>query len=215
MGDARSFMTNESPGRLVASVTRVVEGQAMPPVWPTLMLAFFAVTATVSILQGIVDVVLPAMNGEDPFTFLFDQTSRFGPAFFVGYVFLHNLGLACLVPGYGFLAAWFERKTANRFVIGILLAGAVAAALLVGMQFIFQASERFDLPTAMTIFFAEAAAVLAVAVPAAKELRGFIPTRTYEWSLVTPFRNLGVPLAYAVVTLAIVSGLEAWTILGA
>lgn len=198
----------------MANVTSGLTRRIHAPSWPTAMLGALAVLATLSIFQGIIDVVLPVLRGESPFGFLFAQTERFGPGFFIGYVFVHNLGLACLVPGYGFLAAWFERHTANRFLIGIVLAAAVACSLAVALEFILQASHRFDLPTAMTIFFAEASAVLAVAVPAARELKGFVPTRRYEWSLITPFRNLGVPLGYAATILVLVSLVEAWTVLG-
>lgn len=199
----------------MASVTPPATVRVTPPSWPTAMLGLSAVLATLSLAQGIVDVAIPAITGTEPFGFLFEQTERVGPAFLIGYVFVHNLGLACLVPGYGFLAAWFERRTANRFIIGVLLASAVITSLLVALQFVLTARERFDLPTALTIFFVEAAAVLAVAVPAARELRGFVPTRRYEWSLVTPFRRLAVPLTYACVMLAAVSIVEAWTILRA
>lgn len=197
-------MTNVTPG---------VVRHPSPPAWPGLMLGSLCVLATLSLCQGVIDVVLPVVLGEAPFRFLFLQTERFGPAFLVGYIFLHNLGLACVVPGYGFLAAWFERRTANRFLIGVLLAAAVAVSLFGTLQFVLEASERFDLPTSLAIFFAEAAAVLAVAVSGARELKGFVPTRRYEWSLVTPFRNLGVPLAYAFTMLLMVSLFEAWTIL--
>lgn len=186
---------------------------ASPPAWPSVMLAALALLATLSVAQGLVDVAIPVLRGEAPFGFLFEQTARHGPAFLVGYVFVHNLGLACLVPGFGFVAARFERSTRNRFLIGVLLAGAVACSLIVGLEFILDARERFDLPAALTIFFAEAASVLAVAVPAARELKGFIPTPRYGWSLVTPFRRLGVPLAYAATMLLLVSVVEAWTIL--
>ena len=197
-------MTNVTPGVL---------RHPSPPAWPTFMLASLCVLATLSLCQGVIDVVLPIALGEAPFQFLFTQTERFGPVFLVGYIFLHNLGLACVVPGYGFLAAWFERRTTNRFLIGVLLAASVAVSLFGTLQFVLEASDRFDLPTALAIFFAEAAAVLAVAVSGARELRGFVPTRRYEWSLVTPFRNLGVPLAYAFTMLLLVSLFEAWTIL--
>ncbi|HEX2021089.1 MAG TPA: hypothetical protein VHH36_00125, partial [Candidatus Thermoplasmatota archaeon] len=118
---------------------------AVVPRWPTAVLALCAVTATLSILQGVVDVVLPALQGEEPFGFLLRATEAYGPAFFIAYVFVHNLGLACLVPGFGFLAAWFERKTRNRTLIGVLLAGAVVASLLVALQYLLLAHDRFDL----------------------------------------------------------------------
>lgn len=197
----------------MTTVTTGATRRATPPSWPLLMLGALFVLATLSIVQGIVDVLIPVTQGAEPFGFLLEQTARFGPGFFVAYIFVHNLGLACLVPGYGFLAAKFERDTPNRFVIGLVLAASVACSLLVALEFILQARERFDLPTALAIFAAEAAAVLTVAVMAARELRGFIPTRTYQWSLITPFRNLRAPLAFAVVTLVLVSVIEALIVL--
>lgn len=186
-----------------------------PPRWPTFLLGLFALLATMSILQGWVDVVLPAFRGESPFGFLYRQTERVGPWFFVGYVFVHNLGLACLVPGYGFLAARFERRTANRFVIGVLLALAVLATLLVALHFVLTASQRFDLPLTLALLVGEACGVLALAFAAAAQLRGFVPTPTYEWSLVHPFRRLRVPLAYSTLVLFALSVWEAWAVLGA
>lgn len=197
----------------MTSVTARLSRHPSPPAWPAVMLAVLALLATLSLAQGVVDVVLPVLTGGEPFGFLFSQTARFGPAFLVGYVFLHNLGLACVVPGFGFLAAWFERSTRNRFVIGLLLSGSVVVSLFGTLQFVLEASELFDLPTALGIFVVEASAVLAVAFCATRELKGFVPTRRYEWSLVTPFRNLGVPLAYAVAALLAVSLFETWTVL--
>ena len=188
---------------------------AHPPKWPTFLLAFFAVVATLSLLQGWADIVLPILQGDEPFTFLFTMTDLYGPWFFVGYIFVHNLGLACLVPGYGFLAAWFERRTANRFVIGVLLAGAVLGALLVAAQLVFSAPSRFDMPTTLALLVGEACGVLALAVAGARELRGFVPTPRYVWSLVTPFRNLKVPLGYSALLLALLSVWEAYAVLGA
>lgn len=186
-----------------------------PPRWPTFVLGGFAVLATLSLLQGWVDVLLPAMRGETPFGFLFTMTERFGAGFFVAYIFLHNLGLACLVPGYGFLAAWFERRTVNRFLIGILLTGAVAASLMVAIYFILSAPHLFELPLALALLVGEACGVLALAVASARELRGFVPTPAYEWSLVTPFRRLGVPLGYSALLLFVLSVWEAYAVLGA
>lgn len=184
-----------------------------PPVWPVAMLGAFAVLATVSVLQGMVDVVLPTLRGEDPFGFLFGATERFGPLFFVAYIFVHNLGLACVVPGFGFLAAKFERNKANRFLIGVLLSAAVLVSLLVAGQYILLESERFNLPIALTLLVGETCGVLALAFAAMRELRGFVPTRRYEWSLVTPFRNLRVPFAYSVGILLILSLWEAYAVL--
>lgn len=196
-------------------MAKAVARPARPPQWPTVMLGFFAVLATVSLLQGWVDVVLPVFRGGPMFGFLFAMTERFGMPFFIGYIFVHNLGLASLVPGYGFLAAWFERRTVNRFVIGILLAAAVLVSVLVAANFVLGARERFDLPLALALLVGETCGVLALAIAGARELRGFVPTRAYQWALVTPFRNLRVPLGYSVILLLILSVWEAWAVLGA
>lgn len=187
---------------------------AAVPRWPTYMLGMLSVLATVSLLQGVVDVVVPAVNGTEPFGFLFAATEALGPGFLVLYVFVHNLGLACLVPGFGFLAARFEKKTANRGRIGLLLAGSIVLSLLMALQYLIQARERFDLRFALPLFAAEAAAVLLLSIAAARELRGFVPTPAYPWSLIQPFRNLRKPLVVSVATLALLSLVEAAAVLG-
>lgn len=185
-----------------------------PPRWPTAMLALFAILATVSLLQGWVDVVLPVVRGEPMFGFLFAMTERFGMPFFALYIFVHNLGLASLVPGYGFLAAWFERRTVNRFIIGILLAVAVLVSILVAANFVLGAHERFDLPFALALLVGEACGVLALAIAGARELRGFVPTPAYDWSLIQPFRNLRTPFLASAAVLAILSLVEAAAVSG-
>lgn len=180
------------------------------------MLGAFALLATLSLLQGWADIVLPILTGEPPFGFLYAMTELFGPAFFILYVFIHNLGLACLVPGYGFLAAYFEKKPANRFIVGALLTGSVAASLLVAAHFIFTAPTQFHLPTTLALLVGEACGVLALAVAAARELRGYVPTRpAIQWSLVHPFRRLAVPMSYTFVLLLLLSLFEAWAVMGA
>ena len=108
------------------------------------MLALFASLAVASLLQGVGDIVLPTARGGAPFSFLFATTRVFGPSAFALYVFIHNFGLACLVPGVGFVAARYERHTKNRGVIGILLVGAVVLALLVALEYLLQAQDKFD-----------------------------------------------------------------------
>jgi hypothetical protein len=178
------------------------------------MLAIFAVLATVSLAQGVVDVVLPTVRGERLFGFLFEASEMYGPAFFGGYVFVHNLGLACLVPGYGFLAAWFEKRKANRTLIGLILAGAVVFSLLTALTYIVQAPERFDLRVAVPLFVGESVGVLLLSVAAARELRGFVPTRAYEWSLVTPFERLRGHFLASMMLLAVLAAAEAAAVLG-
>lgn len=185
-------------------------GYRRAPGWPVAFLALCAILAAISLTQGIIDLVVPALTGREPFGFLFDATQRFGPNFFIGYIFVHNLGLATLVPGVGFLAAWFEKKTVNRGLIGFLLAGAVALSLLVTLQYLVQAQERFDMRFAIPLYVAEALAVMALALASAAELRGFVPTRTYQWSLVTPFKRLTLVLVASASILALLATLEAY-----
>lgn len=188
---------------------------ATRPRWPSLALGLLAALAALSLAQGIVDLVLPALTGEEPFGLLFEMSGRHGVPFLAGYVFLHNLGLAALVPGFGFVAAWFEKKTANRAHIGLLLAGSVGLSLLVGLQYILTARERFDLLLTLPLFLAEAGAVMLVAVVAARELRGFVPTPAYEWSLVKPLRAILPPFTASAAVLAALALVEAAIVLGA
>jgi hypothetical protein len=185
-----------------------------PPRWPVALLWLFAAVATISLVQGIVDVVIPTFRHERPFGFLFGSTQAYGPAFFAAYVFVHNLGLACLVPGFGFAAARFERRTANRGLIGILLMGAVVCALGVAALYMARAPERFDLGVSIPLFLGEAVSVLVVGLAAALELRGFVPTRRYAWSLVRPFQNLYVPAVVSACLLALLAVVEARAVLG-
>lgn len=185
------------------------------PRWPTLLLATMAVLATLSLVQGIIDVVIPAVRGEEPFGFLFHMTSLLGLPFLVGYVFVHNLGLACVVPGFGFVASRFERHLDNRRLIGLILVGAVIASLLTGLLYLIQAAPRFNLAFALPLFLAEALGILLLAWPSAREMRGFVPTPVYAWSLITPFRNLRVPMVASVLVLSGASLVEGYVILAA
>lgn len=187
---------------------------ATAPRWPTLLLGLLALLATVSLLQGIVDVVVPAFTGGEPFGVLFALTEAFGPDFLAVYIFVHNFGLACLVPGIGFLAAWFEKETVNRGRIGLLLAGSVVLSLLTALQYLVQARDRFNLAFALPVFSLEAAAVLLLAIAGARELRGFVPTPAYDWSLIQPFRNLRTPFLASAAVLAILSLVEAAAVSG-
>lgn len=184
------------------------------PRWPTLMLGAMAVLGGISILQGIIDVVLPALTGQEPFAFLFAGAERFGPAFLTAYLFVHNLGLACIVPGFGFVAGYFEKQTTNRQRIGFILLGAVFVSLLVALEYLIQAADRFDLAFALSLFTLEAIAVLLVAFPSALQMRGFVPTPAYGWALVTPFRKLLPALAASFLLLLAASLLETLHIVG-
>jgi len=203
----------EAPRQLQEQgVVRIPVERAAPPTWPTVMLAALASLATLSLLQGVVDILLPTLQGDEPFGFLFRATDLLGPAFFALYVLVHNLGLACLVPGFGFVAAKLERKTANRGLIGLLLAGAVVLSLLIGLEFLVQASDRYDPTLVVPLFVVESAGVLALAIPSARLLRGFVPTRTYQWALVEPFRKLKWPLVASCLLLAVASAAETWMV---
>ena len=184
------------------------------PRWTSLLLAVFASLALASLLQGVGDIVLPTARGGAPFGFLFATTRAFGPLAFSAYVFVHNFGLACLVPGVGFVAARYERRTRNRGVIGVLLVGAVLAALLIALEFLIQANDRFDPYFAFPLFVGESTGVLLLALPSARELWGFVPTPAYEWSLVTPFRKLLRPALASAALLLALALLETWWVVG-
>ena len=145
---------------------------------------------------------------------VFATTRVFGPLAFTAYVFIHNFGLACLVPGVGFVAARYERRTRNRGVIGVLLVGAVLAALLIALEFLIQANDRFDPYFAFPLFVGESTGVLLLALPSARELWGFVPTPAYEWSLVTPFRKLLRPALASAALLLALALLETWWVVG-
>lgn len=183
------------------------------PRWPTAMLAMLACLGTLSLLQGVFDIAVPTVLGEQPFGLLFQATQTFGPAFFAVYVFLHNFGLACLVPGFGLVAVLLEKEKRNRKHIATLLSGAVILGLLVGLEFLVQASSRFDLVRVVPLFVAEALGVLILVIPAAREVRSLVPTRTYAWSLVTPMRKLATPLVLSCGVLALASAYETWLVL--
>jgi hypothetical protein len=183
-------------------------GYTAAPRWPHWMLGAMATFGALSLAQGFVDVVIPALTGAEPFRFLMGWTDRLGYGFFAAYLFVHNFGLACVVPGFGFLASKYEAHTTNRERIGMILLGAVLVSLLVGLEYLLQAAWRFDLPFALTLFAVEALAVLLLAFPSARLMRGFVPTRTYSWALVTPFRRLRLPLVVCVVLLMATSLVE-------
>ncbi|MEA3200806.1 MAG: hypothetical protein QOE90_2234 [Thermoplasmata archaeon] len=184
-----------------------------PPRWPVALLALFAVISVVSLVQGVVDVVVPTIHQERPFGFLFAATETFGPAFFALYIFVHNLGLATLVPGLGFFAARFERNPKNRGLIGALLTGAVVCALIVAALYMARAPERFDLRVSIPLFLGEAVSVLALSISASLELRRYVPTRKIGWSLVHPFRTLVVPALVSAALLAVLAVVEARAVL--
>lgn len=179
------------------------------------MLAVMAGLGAISIVQGFVDVVLPALWGQEPFALLYRATEVLGPGYFGAYLFVHNLGLACVVPGFGFLASRYEKQTTNRARIGMILLGAVLVSLLVALEYLIQAAERFDVAFAMALFTLEACAVLLLAFPSALQLRGFVPTRVYSWALITPFRRLRVPMVTSAFLLVLASIAETLFVFGA
>gem|GEM_PF-3837193 len=178
------------------------------------MLGLFALVAVVSLVQGMVDVVIPTIHQEPPFQLLFRESERYGPLFFGAYIFVHNMGLATLVPGFGFVAARLEKKPKNRTWIAILLVGAVIAALAVAALYIARTPDRFRLAVSIPLFLGESVSVLALGVTAALELRGFVPTRKLGWSLVKPFRTLALPALVSAALLVVLAVVETRAVMG-
>lgn len=167
------------------------------------MLGLFAGLALASILQGLLDVTLPGARGQEPFALLYSATSVLGPLFYFAYVLVHNLGLACIVPGFGFLAAWFERGALQRRVIGGLLVGGVASGLVLTLAALLRAADRFNFRVAIPLYIGEAVSVLLLAGLAARELARFDPQQGYG-----PIIALRWPLAVSAMLLALLAALE-------
>ena len=113
----------------------------------------------------------------------------------------------------GFRAPWFGRGRRARGPIGAILLVAVVVSLFVTAEYIVQEHQRFNLRLAVPLVIGETTAVLALAGLAYWELRDFVPTRTYSWSLITPLRRLRFPLIVSAALLMLLAVIETRAVL--
>lgn len=193
-----------------ANLPRFARLSSAMPEPSTILLGVLAFFATESLLQGIVDVTLPFARHEEPFRFLFAQTQLWGPGFFFLYVFVHNLGLACMVPAYGVLGGWFERRRMNRLAIGALLFAAVLASLAMSLAWMLHDAERFDMGFAIPLYVAESAAVIVPAALGAREVARWEPAEGLQRIM----RETGWPFVVSAALLLLLAAVETVFVLG-
>lgn len=85
-----------------------------------------------SLITGIYDVLLPVLAGARPFYHLTKFLDIFGYVYLYLHIYIHNLGLACLVPSIGLIAIFYERKPRFRPVIPNILVFTSLLALYSG-----------------------------------------------------------------------------------
>jgi len=166
------------------------------------------VLATVGLATSVVDVAIPALTGRPPFGLLLAHTDRHGPAYFAAHVFLHNLGIAALVPGLAFFAMRLERDARARRLIPSLLLAASVVAVGAGVARVATDPRLLALPLTGPLLALEAQAVLALAFAGHAEARRHEPGGALGESLAPSARRLALPFLLATGTLAVAAWIE-------
>jgi len=185
-------------------------GPPAPRKRPRLPVAFHAamlVLAVLGLLTGIVDVAIPFLTGGAPFSLLFALTEAFGPGYLLAHIVVHNLGLACVVPGIAFLAMAKEKDRDLRRAIPWILFFAVALSVVSGVHYLFDAG-LYKGPSMLPVIVLEVGAVLGLALAGFLAYRDFVPTPAIGWSLVVPTRRLVPVFALASASLLLAGALE-------
>lgn len=151
-----------------------------------------------SVAQGVLDVAIPIARHEPPFGWLLERSHAWGPWFLGAWLFVHNVGLAVLVPGVGFAAAPHARDARERGRVAHILVVATLALIALGAFLLLQRPDIFTTRVAWPLYIGESAAVLLPALAAARELIGPQPR----------LRALRAPLAAAVSALALLATVE-------
>lgn len=185
-----------------------------PPRAPVVFLGVMLALGAACLATGVVDVLLPVLAGEEPFTVLQLLVEELGPAYLFFHIFVHNLGLACIVPGAGLLAARYEKSAKGRKLAALILLVAVVLALLIAIEYLIQARERFDLAIVAPLIMVEAFGVLALAWRGYRVVSTFRPTPKIGWSLVHPARELAPWFAGSAIVLALAALVEVGVIAG-
>lgn len=188
--------------RVVLRVPQVVlGGSRRAPRIGTYFVAGASLLAAFSLLTGFFDVALPALVDRPRFPILFALAGAFGPGYLFVHIFLHNLGLALLVPGVGLLAASFEKDPRNRRHIGPILAIAAIGSLLVAVDLVIRRGYWKE-SVVIGLFLVEAGAVVLATWAGLRALRGYVPTPKPAWGWIQPARDMAPYVAVAAVALA-------------
>lgn len=174
-----------------------------------------ATLAGLSVATGIMDVLVPVLRGEEPFTPLMRLVDHYGPGYLFIHILVHNLGLACLVPGVGLVAATFEKDKGKRVLAARILFVTVILSLFVAFQYLLQARERFDLTLVIPLLAVEAFAVSLLAWRGFLVVRAFVPTPRAGWSFVHPARELAPWFVASNIALAVAALVEVGFVTGA
>lgn len=167
----------------------------------------FAALSALSILQGILDFGAPALLGTRPFAFTYSLASHGAPLLFLA-IFLHNAGLALLLPGVGFLAMRAERREANRRALRVILLTTAIAAAAMGLVYVLGGRGTFDLKHALILLAGETAALLLVALAAFRAMAPMVAARPDDAAWTRALVALRAPIAVSLALLALLAALE-------
>jgi len=187
-----------------------LEGVRGPPRAPVAFIVMLALLAGAGLATGIEDVAIPSLTGKPLFEGLREIVERGGPlgyAYLFLHILIHNLGIACLVPGVGFIAAHFEKCPEKRRLIGPILGAGVLLAMSTASLWVIM--EGVYSSTAILVFFAlECAGVLLLTWAGMRALRGYVPTRKWGWSLFEPASRLAPVFLAAGILIALAAFIE-------
>lgn len=172
--------------------------------------------AALSLAQGVLDVGLPLARGEAPFGFTLGLGDAQGPGALYLAILAHNLGLAGLLPGLGFLLAMRERHPGLRRAIPPILLVALVVALGNAFALLLAAGGPGGAsgPFRLALYLAEATAILGVASLSQQAFHRRFARRTPDATAVAgALRDVGGPVFAAAIGLTILAGLETHALL--
>lgn len=175
--------------------------RAHPPASGVLFVVAGTSLAAFSIATGILDIGWPALTSQPRFEFLIRAAETLGPEYLFLHIFLHNLGLALIVPSVGLLAAAFERNPAARRWLGPVLAFGVLGSLLAAVELVLRRGYWRE-EIVMGLLLVECGAVLLATWAGLRSLRGYVPTRKPAWSWWQPVREMAPYAAVSAIALA-------------
>lgn len=180
------------------------------------MVGLLAASSLFAILSGLLDIAYPSLTGQPRFMDLYLLAARFGPAYLFFHIFLHNFGMAAIVPGVGIVASSFEADRRRRRWIAWILAGAVVVSLGSAAELILlKGWEQMTL--VVPLLFAESSAVLLLTYAGLRALRSFVPTPNPQWAWFQPARELTPYIAISATALAfsaLVETIYLWKTMG-